>query len=347
MRSRSFSDERHIRRALTLVELLVVLGVISVLFALLLPAAQSARESAHRVRCANNLRQISLGAQAFVTDWNYFPPNVTWRSDSPSETADRTSTSSVFTVLLPYFGEGVLYNSINFSLPMNSEEWLEEFHLTAASTWVSVLLCPSDSITPNRVLAPVSYRGSLGTTRVVESSGVISARNDGSVTGSVSPHGDIVVKISDFLDGTSQTLAFSEKLVGSGLGGRYSPFRDFFEPRGYQGRLTLDPDGWVTLCSTYGVRPALEGRLTGGDSWMIVGNPATTFTTAAGPNSRTPDCGWAALPTDGGVYSARSCHAGGVNAALCDGSVRWFSNGTNLALWRAVGTVAGGEIVQQ
>jgi prepilin-type processing-associated H-X9-DG protein len=43
--------------------------------------------------------------------------------------------------------------------------------------------------------------------------------------------------------------------------------------------------------------------------------------------------------------AARSRHTGGVNAALCDGSVRFFSNSISPAVWSALGTVTGGETV--
>ncbi len=63
------------RRALTLVELLVVIGIIAVLIALLMPALRKARESAQRVRCISNLRQVTSVLQIYLVDSKgYFPP---------------------------------------------------------------------------------------------------------------------------------------------------------------------------------------------------------------------------------------------------------------------------------
>lgn len=67
---------RGARPGFTVVELLVVIGIVSILMALLLPAAQAAREAARRARCQNNLRQLGLALQSYHGSYNCFPPST-------------------------------------------------------------------------------------------------------------------------------------------------------------------------------------------------------------------------------------------------------------------------------
>src|SRR6188508_2541824 len=104
--------------AFTLVELLVVIAIIGVLVALLLPAVQSARESARRMQCANNLKQLGLAAHGFHDINNRFPPGTL----GPTPIYSRTQFSSTagghqllgtLAHLLPYMEQINVYSLIN------------------------------------------------------------------------------------------------------------------------------------------------------------------------------------------------------------------------------------------
>src|SRR5688500_12596887 len=84
MKTRSFVPRRH-RRGFTLVEMLIVLGVILVLISLLVPSMGRIRDQSRRVHCLNNVRQLALAAIAYATDddeGHYIPPSSSNQGDN-------------------------------------------------------------------------------------------------------------------------------------------------------------------------------------------------------------------------------------------------------------------------
>ncbi len=94
------------KTAFTLVELLVVIGIIGVLIALLLPALNRAREAAQTVRCAANLRQIGVGFQLYRNDWrNFLPPVDAYASHvKPGDPWRFTKDYMMWQSIGPYLG---------------------------------------------------------------------------------------------------------------------------------------------------------------------------------------------------------------------------------------------------
>jgi len=119
------------RLAITLVELLVIIAIVGVLFALLLPATRNAREPARRNACINNLKNITIALLQYVDENGALPPAYT-------VDADGNRLHSWRTLILPYLEQGQLYESIDLSKP-----WDDPVNAKARETVVEMYLCPS------------------------------------------------------------------------------------------------------------------------------------------------------------------------------------------------------------
>jgi prepilin-type N-terminal cleavage/methylation domain-containing protein/prepilin-type processing-associated H-X9-DG protein len=308
------------RSAFTLVELLVVIAIIGILVALLLPAVQAAREAARRSQCTNNLKQWGLGMQ------NYADVNRTL----PIPAIKQTNPALVRTYVVetwPYMEQEPLYKSYNQSLSnyANPNGYIGAMTGAIAKD-APYYWCPSE-IGRKYFQMPSNWWRTTGhyvlnwgnwTLPSVAGSGTNPTTGNGAAPfAAAGPQGNdfsqgLANRMASITDGTSNTFLMAEI------------------------RTTTDPT--VADCR--------------GDFHNVPG-PRFCFMTLVTPNSTVPDqCGQCSVNPDGmpclqaggpSFVAARSLHPGGVNVAMCDGSVRFVSDSVNLRAWQAGGTMNGGE----
>jgi prepilin-type N-terminal cleavage/methylation domain-containing protein/prepilin-type processing-associated H-X9-DG protein len=299
------------RVGFTLVELLVVIAIIGVLVALLLPAVQAARESARRMSCQNNLRQLGIALHSYHDTLQVFPPH---KLVSP----DR----NWLTLLLPYVEQGNLHSTYRFDLAWNAAG-----NQTAVNTPIKILICPStpggmsrkdpvsssitaavaDYATPNNMPA-VAYTSS-GVPQPADPTGII--------------NGQIGVRMAQVTDGTSHT-AFAVEDAGR-------PVHWLKSGRG--------PNSTSGGCGNDDV----SGGRVGGAAWAdpAGGLPVHTFSTTGltCPGPCAMNC------TNNNEPFA--FHRNGINLVFADGSTRFVQQNIKLETFFAMMTKAGGELVSE
>ncbi len=107
-------NRRLHRNGFTLLELLVVVGVIGILVGLLLPAVQAAREAARRMSCSNNFRQIALGVAQYHDAFTFLPPHGTGTFSNANDPATTNQFRLSFLVsITPFMGQTPMWNTIS------------------------------------------------------------------------------------------------------------------------------------------------------------------------------------------------------------------------------------------
>jgi prepilin-type N-terminal cleavage/methylation domain-containing protein/prepilin-type processing-associated H-X9-DG protein len=340
---------RH--RGFTLIELLVVIAIIAVLIALLLPAVQAAREAARRTQCVNNLKQLALAVMNYESANGALPPSS---YNYPSPFTCGVSSGNDLALkprILPFLEQNQVYNTINISFRYNCAD-----NSTARTTRLAFLICPSDANIPSSNLA--TY-GQVGYTSYPNNIGTIFCNNGGQFDGpayqanNTGSYGAIV-RIASITDGTSNTAMFSEYVMGThklATGGLHQV---------WQASVAVPPSGSSTPINLQAVANScqqsntiwLENNVT--PAWDQKGGEWLEHNCGSGgcySHINTPNKKACAFSTDTALHSYYSLigpssnHAGGVNVALLDGSVRFVKETVSQPTWWGLATKSGGEVI--
>jgi prepilin-type N-terminal cleavage/methylation domain-containing protein/prepilin-type processing-associated H-X9-DG protein len=317
-------DSVHARAGFTLVELLVVVAIIVVLAGLMLPAIQASRESARRMHCANNLKQIGLAihayhdAMGFLPAGNYVNNTAICPGSQGYQTDDR---ANWMIAILPYLEYRALRQAYVVHAPNEAPA-----NRKVRETFIPEYACPSDQdadklIVPalgpaaadslNVPYMPGSYRAMAGRSdglKFLDNGDFISFPKDwrGPIH-AVGILGFTAEKFKNIRDGSSNTIMAGESITRS-----CPEFR------------TL----WAYSFSFYSLSSATPQART------LYGDYQKADNEGGKGNSLPCRRGWG------------SCHAQGINFLFCDGAVRFLGTSIDMDVFVGLGTINGKEMVQ-
>jgi prepilin-type N-terminal cleavage/methylation domain-containing protein/prepilin-type processing-associated H-X9-DG protein len=355
------------RRAFTLIELLVVIAIIAVLIALLLPAVQAAREAARRLQCVNNLKQIGLAMHNYHSANESFPMGASLGMRNLNQYYAKQNFSPLV-AMLPFLELPAVYNAINFNWGCEDDTAQMCFQINGTATRIKVntFCCPSD---PNAGVTDHNgdpdtnnYYGCIGTTTWLTNPantniGPYLTGTGGPIDSSGLFTWQKSYNIASVIDGTSNTIAFAECLVGTqslqkgqrriGMVSVTVPAASIaLEP-------STNPGPAAVLALTQACNQAWN---TGsysidrqrGENWAHGCQDMALFNTLTTPNAYNDtwtNCSNSSSGCMSNLSNSDSWHPGGVNVTMADGSVRFIKDSVNPKTWWSLGTRANGEVI--
>ncbi len=298
------------RRGFTLIELLVVIAIIAVLIALLLPAVQQAREAARRTQCKNNLKQIGLAMHNYHDQFRCFPPG--YISVDPvtrqMSALDGASGAGWALLLLPQIEQAALYNKFNLNVPIANP-----VNVPFIKTPIAAFRCPTDTApaetwTLNEEANPSNALAILATANYAAAFGSVSLDDCENPVGTfpVTAAGQCVGNGSLYHNSRTSLRDFTDGTSSTVFVGE---------------RKTNQTLGWWTTWA---------GMVAGGEE---------TGQRVLGSMDHRPN------HPDTHFDDFSSHHVGGTQFLMGDGHVRFMSENIDTALYQALGTIKGGEVV--
>jgi prepilin-type N-terminal cleavage/methylation domain-containing protein/prepilin-type processing-associated H-X9-DG protein len=359
-------------RGFTLIELMVVIGIIGVLIAMLIPAVQAAREAARRTQCTNNLKQIGLAMHSYVTTFDVLPPvciDPSWNGTTPIPQPHQNW--SQHARLLPYLDQRVAYNQINWYF---GARWAGDTvysdltaptgittdsipQMTVLTMQIACFLCPSD-VNPGssttflvggveKLVGASNYPCNIGLNRRItggaaDRSWLINGPNYVASTWDKTVNN--VTGMTTFIDGASNTAIFSEWVKGQGVptGRAHNGLGEVYN-LGENSNFYPTDQQFAELCNRAPLTNANQQWQWKGEWWAF---GATMIYSHTQQPNRT-SCVYHDINQDGRgtitMASASSNHPGGVNVLFMDGGVRFVKNGVSYTPWYAIATPNGRE----
>lgn len=303
-------SSKNTTKGFTLIELLVVIAIIAILIGLLLPAVQKVREAAAKLQCQNNLKQLALGVQNYISTFQTFP------TSSAPWVNNNNGFGWIFRTL-PYLEQEGIYNQI---MPYESGSMFAGGGLlnpacrTAIASPVKTLYCPSDGsalpgspvetkmwqMDPFKVTL-TNYKGSMGDNRMGGGSSIHQGREPDCHNSSPCPgiffrnSFQTPVTLDQIKDGTSNTMMIGED----------TPIENYHSAAFYANG---------DYASTHAPLNYVPKPSTPGDWWNVI--------------------------------SFRSKHSGGANFAFVDGSIKFLTNNIDYAnVYKPLSTKNIGEVI--